>query len=112
MDVREARSALKRPLVFGDEQQIRAIRFLDEVAEAVKVITDAAECTKCNGNGRIYEYDADCEACGGKGCDECEELADCLACDGLGCFVIDWPACKDDVMKAAIAQIKSERRRQ
>lgn len=108
MLIAEAREVLKRPLVFGDDQQIRAIRFLDAVAAAVEAIYESPDCGECNGQGRIYEYDADCENCEG-GCDECETIGDCLACSGLGHFVVDWPACKNDVIKAAIEQIKTER---
>jgi len=108
----EARDALRGALVFGNDLQIRAIRFLDAVAEAVEVIREAPPCLECNGNGEIFEYDSPRDFCGEEGCGECEYLADCLACDGLGYFVVDWPACKDDVMKAAISRIKSERKRQ
>lgn len=107
MTEQEARAELRRPLRFGDDPQIRAIRFLDDLAEAVRVIRDAPPCTECNGNGQIYEYDEDCDC--PDGCDECEFLGDCLACDGLGYFVVDWPSCKDEVMRAAISRIKLDR---
>jgi hypothetical protein len=110
MTEQEATSALRGALIFGNDQQIRAIRFLDAVAAAVEAIRESPECEQCNGDGQVYEYDADCENCEG-GCNECEYIDDCLACGGLGYFVVDWPACKDDVMKAAIARIKRERRR-
>lgn len=114
MLIAEAREALKRPLVFGDDQQIRAIRFLDAVAAAVTQIRESPVCESCDGHG---QFETGCVLCETKGrdddCDECDGdgriVVDCEACGQLGYFVTDWPACKNDVMKAAIEQIKTER---
>jgi hypothetical protein len=105
MTEQEARTSLQGPLVFGDDVQIRAIRFLGAVQQAVDQILESPECEECNGHGRIYAYDADCKNCEG-GCHECESLEGCLSCGGLGHFVMDWPACRNDVVAAAIARIK------
>ena len=111
----EARKELSRRLVFGDEAQIRAIRFLDAVEEVVEAIKSEPECKECHGNGQIYEYDADCEDCGGEGCEECEYLEDfledCLFCQGTGHFANDLPECSEDVMKAALDRVRRELRR-
>ena len=110
MNEQLARSALRRPLTFGDDEQIRAIRFLDAVAEAVEAIKASPECEECGGRGEVEEP---CELCAaGEGCDECDDgfnTETCLTCCGLGYFVIDWPACKDDVMEAAMSRIEKER---
>jgi hypothetical protein len=106
----EALAALRRPLVFGDDQQIRAIRFLDAVAAAVEQIREQPVCESCEGRG---EFEQECSFCSGAGCDECDDegrvAVECMGCNELGYFVADWPACKDDVMSAAIARIKQER---
>ena len=107
----EARKELSRRLVFGDEAQIRAIRFLDAVEEVVEAIKSEPECEECQVNGQIYEYDADCEDCGGEGCEECEYPEDCLVCQGTGHFANDLPECSEDVMKAALARVQRELRR-
>jgi hypothetical protein len=109
LNEQEALAALRRPLVFGDDQQIRAIRFLDAIAAAVETIREAPICEGCEGRG---EFEEECGACKGEGCDECDEgrvIVDCMGCNELGYFVIDWPACKDEVMEAAISRIKKER---
>ena len=109
MNEQEAYAALRRPLTFGDDQQIRAIRFLDAVAAAVAVIRESPVCEACEGRG---EFEIECACKGDEDCDECDEgriVVDCEGCGQLGYFVIDWPSCKDDVMKAAIARIKKER---
>lgn len=110
MTEQDAREELRRPLTFGDEAQIRAVRFLDKVQEAVETIKESPECEECQGFGEIEE---ECSECFGEGCDECRDgcnLETCMTCNGLGYFVVDWPACKDDVMKAAIKRIEDDRR--
>jgi hypothetical protein len=59
--------ALKRPLVFGDKEQIEAIRFEQVRAEFKQL----PECKTCLGSGR---HECDCENCDGS----------CSKCDGSG----------------------------
>jgi len=58
---------LKRPLVFGDKEQIEAIRF-EEVRAEFKTLP---VCLPCNGTGEhecdCPNCDGDCEKCGGSG---------------------------------------------
>jgi hypothetical protein len=60
----EARLLLEKPLVFGDERQIAALRFLEK-AEGVGL------CESCEGSGECK-----CERCGAE--------HDCAECDGDG----------------------------
>jgi RecJ-like exonuclease len=109
MNEAEAKRALRRPLKFGDDEQIRAIRFLGAVDTAVEQIKESPECEECQGDGRALQHELGCEDCGGSGCSECEYVDDCTSCNGLGYFVIDWPACKNEIMEVAIRRIKKEK---
>lgn len=110
MDERFAREALSRPLVFGDDEQIRAIRFIDALEDALKGIRESEVCEECGGAGQFFRQRVSCCHCSGRGCTKCEKIEACEACAGLGYFVMDWPACRTDVMEAAIVRIKQERR--
>jgi hypothetical protein len=109
MDEYQAHLALSRPLVFGDEEQICAVHFLDAVAETVEALRENPKCEQCQGDGSVFEY---CGQCDGAGCEECGEdggdSVECLACGAFGIFVIDWPACSREVMEAAKSRILRE----
>lgn len=75
MTVREARTIIARPLVFGNGTQIKAIRFLEELEEARAALKRCLEihprCDRCDGK-RLVE------------CDDCEGTGRCPGCDGVG----------------------------
>jgi RecJ-like exonuclease len=77
MDATTAKKALNRPLTFGDRDQIAAIAFEQQVAEAVeRAMADPHEdvqitCRLCDGEGRTE-------------CCECGHMRDCEECDGEG----------------------------
>lgn len=75
MTVESAELALKRPLIFGDWDQIKAVDFL----EAVERCREAAEI--CRGLG--HKTTGRCYECSGTGsCEHCGH--DCDDCDGTG----------------------------
>ncbi len=110
MNELEAREALRPHLVFGSDRQIQAIRFLDAVAETVDQILGGPECESCNGYGELEECCDECEdgSCGG--CRDGLVVVECEFCHELGHFFIPEPDTKYDVLIAAIAAIKRERR--
>lgn len=62
----EAKLVLSKPLVFGDEDQIHALRLLEKL-ESLKesgVIREEVECKSCDGTGQVSRS---CRACGGTG---------------------------------------------
>jgi RecJ-like exonuclease len=58
MTVKRAREVLRRKLKFGDREQIKALAVLEEYEQ---------RCRRCNGQGTVGKYDADCPECGGTG---------------------------------------------
>lgn len=83
MTYAQARNALRGPLRFGDDYQIRALRFLSAVAEVQERIDAAEECDECDGYGVIGEY-CDC-------LDDCDfvEWDRCAQCHGTGHYLAD-----------------------
>lgn len=59
-------SALKRPLVFGDKEQIQAIRELEARNEYEKL----PACEDCAGRPECYACHRECEFCDGTGKDQ------------------------------------------
>lgn len=59
----EARHLLSGKLIFGDERQIAAVRFL-EALELAEETGDDLVCDECDGSGVI---EVECEKCGGMG---------------------------------------------
>ena len=113
MNLIEAQKAIKSPLIFGNEHQIQAIRFLDAVQEIVEAIKESPECENCQGNGQVEEP---CDFCAfGDECDECDGkgavVNECSDCGGLGYFVTDWPSHKEEILNAARTFIMDDRKR-
>lgn len=79
--VEQAQKILSGTLVFGDDTQIRAVRFLQTVQECAEILR------KCPHGGLVI---ADCDACAGTGLHECEcgDNHDCAKCDGVGELVL------------------------
>lgn len=92
----QARATLAGPLVFGDPEQIAAVRLLSAADEARALAeelgdVDPGECTECAGEGEL-----ECEECEGAGelsctCDECHDThyRECRGCDGKGVIPCD-----------------------
>lgn len=62
-----------KPLVFGNAEQIRAVRYLERFERDGE--EQELRCPKCNGEG---EVDCECDSCGDVHSKECSE------CDGEG----------------------------
>lgn len=76
--VTEARKALSGILLFGDDLQIRAVRFLQAVEEVKESIETCDE---------SHDITSACHVCDGRGeheCGDCNDLHDCGECDGQG----------------------------
>jgi RecJ-like exonuclease len=77
MNLKEAREALKPPLIFGDSKQCEAIAFLSKAEELKNLILekgfDTSTCSTCHG-----EREVECDECEGTG------KLDCHDCDGTG----------------------------
>jgi hypothetical protein len=74
---RRVNDVLKRPLVFGDAEQIAALK-----AQCRKMFWDALErCETCDGNG-------ECERCG-RECEDCETFG--LTTESLEKFQKEFP---------------------
>jgi hypothetical protein len=73
--VEVARKALSGPLIFGNLEQIKALRFLVEVEGAKEAIKSCPD--------RNHHV---CDECGGTGLHECEcsDEHDCGYCNGTG----------------------------
>ncbi len=80
MTLKEAYAQLRPPLVFGQETQVKAVRFISTVAEVVAQLKDCPHsddnsCDDCDGEGTTactcldcgHEHDAKCDECGGTG---------------------------------------------
>lgn len=70
----------KGPLVFGNEQQIRAVNFLEKLALMKE--DGIGQCPRCGGAGFV-----ECE------CDECGDVheRECEDCDGQGVADLEPP---------------------
>lgn len=44
-------------------------------------------------------------------CEEDYIPGECEVCGGLGYFVVDWPICREEVMRAAMSKIRVEHQR-
>jgi RecJ-like exonuclease len=65
MNEREAFARLKPPLIFGNEWQIEAVRFLSWLEEKRALGEDEeTNCPECDGTGEIV---IECEECDGTG---------------------------------------------
>jgi hypothetical protein len=109
MTEKEAQRELRRKLVFGDDRQIRAIKFLDSLSSCIEEIKTNPDCDECQGLGQFYQ---DCSQCSGSGCVECadgETLDACPTCDGSGVLVTDVLNYPDDIIILAFEKIKSEK---
>jgi RecJ-like exonuclease len=74
----EAKAILSGKLIFGDAQQIEALRFLNGPKKETEIGADAPKvCAHCNDEGEIEE---DCDKCDGTGMIN----EDCPYCDGTG----------------------------
>jgi RecJ-like exonuclease len=94
MTATEAKSALQRPLQFGDRAQINAVKFLAQVEELLERMKDGdvGECEECDGTGYTE-------------CCECGQDRECEDCDGTGeDFGEIADAYPPDVRRAAISQ--------
>lgn len=68
-----------RPLIFGDEQQIAARKYLEQVGlceDALYSCLCRRNCTECDGAGEVEcsecgHTEAECEHCGGTGIAKC-----------------------------------------
>lgn len=72
----EAHFILNRPLTFGNERQIRAVRFMEALEEAKE--SQETPCPACAGSGEV-----ECE------CPECNDVhtKNCAECDGDGVLI-------------------------
>lgn len=79
MTLTEAREAVSGKLKFGDDSQVQAKRFLDELDEMLILLggANAALCTLCGGKGCVPH--CDCGQCG-----EDDWLDQCPCCEGCG----------------------------
>lgn len=110
MTINEARQALRGRLEFGNDTQIRAVRFLDDVAATVEKIKAGPVCYGCKGTGTDVKW---CSSCDGSGADcECDHgviLIECPECGGVGYLYTEYPECRQAVMAAARQTILLDR---
>ena len=62
--IQEARQVLSRPPVFGDEEQIAAIKFLEDAEIAKGITCKCRPCLMCSGTGGVRDL---CDECSGNG---------------------------------------------
>lgn len=67
-----------RPLVFGDEKQIAAVRFIESVEAAKEAVS------KCKRKHKASDVCRVCDGYGTHTCPECDGEHDCEECDGSG----------------------------
>jgi len=115
MNIAEATNELTgRPLVFGDDKQIKAHRFLNDLESAKEAVSnckeghlDATRCRTCHGESFLK-------------CSECGEPRTCKTCKGHGFsgdLTEDVLSCKcmkkfNDEVKKAIADWVLEKQRE
>lgn len=93
MTVKEAREALKPPLVFGDEKQIKAAALVSEALTHLGEY-DSLPCPVCDFGM------CGCDECGGDG--EASDGEECSWCDGTGSVDCDLCDAKGDVGRSEI----------
>ena len=99
MDFRQAKNLLSdRPLLFGDDEQIKAVKWLNAVGLALDFRKEQDEiCQKCDGDG---ELDCHCSSCGD------EHTKHCPECDGTGVDNVESFGTQDAEVVQAAKEIK------
>ena len=80
MNLEIARTLLQPPLHFGNENQILAVRYIEDCEKAQEALE------KCQQEGHDHERE-ECSTCDGTGeceCDKCNLAHECFACNGNG----------------------------